>query len=154
MGWDEVIDRICQARLEPDWVVGEKAGYHPFTSWFILGELVRIVSGTPLPQYVRQHVFEPLGMVDSWIGMPAARYYEYGTRIATLIDTERPQRAPYRYCQRAGCDRLHSRRQWPRPDARAGNVLRNVALGRPAAGRAGAHRAIGPPDDHAGSAWG
>lgn len=102
MGWDAVIDRICQAKLEPGWTVGEKAGYHPFTSWFILGELVRIVSGTPLPQYVRQHLFEPLGMVDSWIGMPAARYYEYGTRIATLIDTERPQRAPYRYSNERG----------------------------------------------------
>ena len=30
--WDRVIAAICAARLEPRWVPGEIAGYHPLTS--------------------------------------------------------------------------------------------------------------------------
>ena len=43
--WEDIIERICRTRLEPRWVVGEKAGYHPGTSWFILAELVRRSDG-------------------------------------------------------------------------------------------------------------
>ncbi len=45
--WDEIIARLCRARLERGWVPGEKAGYHPFTSWYILGELVQRAAGRP-----------------------------------------------------------------------------------------------------------
>ncbi len=100
--WEEIIVRICAARLERDWVVGQKAGYHPFTSWYILGELVRIASGQPLPEYVRSRILKPLGMVDSWIGMPREQYRAYGDRMAKLIDTERPQHPPFRYANEQG----------------------------------------------------
>ena len=45
--WDQVIAAISAARLEPRWVVGETAGYHPLTSWYVLGELVRRLDGRP-----------------------------------------------------------------------------------------------------------
>ncbi|HTU25304.1 MAG TPA: serine hydrolase domain-containing protein, partial [Pirellulales bacterium] len=67
-----------------------------------LGELVRIVAGRPLPLVVREKVFEPLGMLDCWIGMPRAQWLAYGERIAKLIDTERPQHAPFRYANERG----------------------------------------------------
>jgi CubicO group peptidase (beta-lactamase class C family) len=101
-GWDEIIARICRAKVERDWVVGQTAGYHPFTSWYILGELVRIAAQQPLPTYVRQHVLEPLGMLDCWIGMPREQWRAYGNRVAKLIDTERPQHAPFRYANEQG----------------------------------------------------
>ena len=41
VGWDESIRRLCHACSVKDWVVGETAGYHPKSSWFILGELLR-----------------------------------------------------------------------------------------------------------------
>ena len=68
--WEEIIAKICRGRLEPRWVPGRTAGYHRMTSWFILGELVRRVDGRPFETYVRHAIFEPLGMPDSWIGMP------------------------------------------------------------------------------------
>ena len=27
--------------IEPRWIPGRTAGYHPFTSWFVLGEIIR-----------------------------------------------------------------------------------------------------------------
>jgi CubicO group peptidase (beta-lactamase class C family) len=64
--WDEIIARVCDAPIEPNWVVGEKAGYHAQTSWFVLGEVVRRLSGKPWEVYARDEVFEPVGMGNSY----------------------------------------------------------------------------------------
>lgn len=87
--WDEIIAFICSGRLEPRWVPGQKAGYHLASSWFILGELVRRVDGRPLRDYVRQEIFEPLAMLDSWIGMPRERFLAEGDRIGWMFNTEK-----------------------------------------------------------------
>lgn len=89
--WDQIIDKICHARLDPGWVPGETAGYHLVSSWFILGELVRRLDGRPFQEYVREELFGPLEMYDSWIGMPVARFRAYGDRIAPLYDTSAQQ---------------------------------------------------------------
>ena len=86
--WDENIERICQAKLEDGWKPGQKAGYHPSASWFILGEVVRRVDGRPFERYVREEIFEPLGMNDSWVGMPPERYRDYGDRIGIMHRVE------------------------------------------------------------------
>lgn len=36
----------------------------------ILGEIIHRVSGVPCADFARQEIFEPLGMVDSWLGLP------------------------------------------------------------------------------------
>lgn len=82
--WEEVLQKIYGRRLEPRWEPGEKAGYHLGSSWFVLGEAAQRLSGRPFPDFVRQEVFEPLGMEDCFIGMPGDRYegYEAEGRIA------------------------------------------------------------------------
>lgn len=82
--WDTVINEINAMRLERDWMPGQKAGYHPQSSWFVLGEIVRIVDGRSYSRYVREAIFEPIGMNDSWIGMPAERFDAYGDRISVM----------------------------------------------------------------------
>jgi len=84
--WDESIRRISARKLEPGWQPGQKAGYHTESSWFILGEVVRRASGTPFSSYVREKIFEPLGMSDSWIGMPENQPSAYGEQIAPMYD--------------------------------------------------------------------
>lgn len=86
--WDEIIATICKSRPEPRWTPGEKAGYHLSSSWFILGEVVRRVDGRSYSDYVRQEIFEPCGMDDCWVGMPAERYAAYGDRIGRMYGTE------------------------------------------------------------------
>jgi CubicO group peptidase (beta-lactamase class C family) len=82
--WDEVIAALANSRLEPRWVPGETAGYHPITSWYLLGELVRRLDGRPFDRYVREMIFEPIGMRDSWIGMPVEQFRAYGDRIGLM----------------------------------------------------------------------
>ena len=79
--WHEMIARICATPLETGWVPGEKAGYHLFSSWFVLGEIVRRIAGRPINQYVREMILEPLGMNDTWLGVPRERLAEYGERM-------------------------------------------------------------------------
>ncbi|HET9213006.1 MAG TPA: serine hydrolase domain-containing protein [Thermoanaerobaculia bacterium] len=88
--WEEIIAKICAMKPEPRWVPGQKAGYHQASSWFILGEVIRRVGGLPFSTYVRREIFEPLGMADSWIGMPTERYLEYwdAGRIGAMWATE------------------------------------------------------------------
>ena len=84
--WDNIIAQICDAEIEAGWIVGQTSGYHIAPSWYLLAEIVRRISsdGRPYSQYVREEILEPLGMRDTWIGMPAARWREYGDRIAPM----------------------------------------------------------------------
>ena len=84
----EIIRMICASGIEPGWVPGRRAGYHLSSSWYMLGEIVHRVSGRPINEYVREKLFEPLGMTDSWIGMPGGKYRDYGTRIGYMYNTE------------------------------------------------------------------
>jgi CubicO group peptidase (beta-lactamase class C family) len=88
--WEEIVAKICAMKPEPRWVPGQKAGYHQASSWFILGEVIRRVGGAPFSTYVRREIFEPLGMMDSWIGMPPERYQAYAAerRIGAMWKTE------------------------------------------------------------------
>jgi CubicO group peptidase (beta-lactamase class C family) len=88
--WEELIARIAGSRPEPRWPPGRRAGYHLASSWFVLGELVRRLDGRPFERYVREEMLEPLGMADSWIGMPAERLAAYGAagRLGFLYNTE------------------------------------------------------------------
>ncbi len=84
--WRGVLDAICDASLEAGWEPGKRAGYHPYSAWFLLGELVRRIDGRDFAQYVREEIFLPLGMPDCYVGMPAADYEAYSSagRIAEL----------------------------------------------------------------------
>ena len=85
--WDRVIAAVCAAKLEPRWIPGETAGYHPLTSWYILGEIVRRLDGRPFDRYVRDEIFLPTGMNDTWMGIPEERQRAYGDRFGQMHDT-------------------------------------------------------------------
>jgi len=93
--WEEIVARIAAMRPEPRWQPGHKAGYHLASSWFILGEVIARLSARPFSSFVRQEVLEPLGMLDSWIGMPSERFAAYAAagRIAPLWRTEQAPEA-------------------------------------------------------------
>ena len=85
--WDTIITAICDAT--PEWEAGEEGGYHTQTTWFLLGELVHLVDGRTIDQYVREEIFLPLGMTDSWLGMPPEVYrgYEQAGRLFEMPNT-------------------------------------------------------------------
>jgi CubicO group peptidase (beta-lactamase class C family) len=85
--WDEVVAGICAVEPEDGWEPGARAGYHLGCSMTMLAEVVRRVDGRPFERYVREEVFEPLGMDDCWVGMPPERHSDYGERIGTMHNT-------------------------------------------------------------------
>lgn len=86
--WAEVIAAICAAKPEDGWEIGRHAQYHPTSGMQILGEVVARVSGMPFERYIRKELFEPLGMKDSWVGMPADVFRGYGDRMGTMMNTD------------------------------------------------------------------
>ncbi|GAC1475493.1 MAG: serine hydrolase domain-containing protein [Isosphaeraceae bacterium] len=59
------IEEICA--LPPGFEPGTRFGYQSMGT-AMLGEIVRRVAGLSLPEFLRGHVFEPLGMVDTSLG--------------------------------------------------------------------------------------
>ncbi len=87
--WEETLQRVYSTPLEDDWGVGETAGYHVASSWFVLGELIRRIDGRSFSEYLRQEICEPLGMTDIWNGMSENAWQSYGDRIGRMEQLER-----------------------------------------------------------------
>ena len=92
--WSEIIERICQTRLEPNWIPGQRARYDATLNWFVLGEVIRRIDGRPYETFIRDEICLPLGMNDTWIGMPVGRYRDYGDRLGVLYQTDRTPAIP------------------------------------------------------------
>ena len=71
------------AREAPFWEPGTRNGYHALSMGWLLGELVRRVSGKSLGTFFRDEVAAPLGL-DFWIGLPE----EHEPRVARMIAAE------------------------------------------------------------------
>jgi CubicO group peptidase (beta-lactamase class C family) len=87
LDWDEQIARICAMPLETDWLSGQRAGYHIWATWQLLGEIVRRVSGKPVEEFVRQNIFQPLGMRDSALALSDSVIAHHQSPIAFVYDT-------------------------------------------------------------------
>lgn len=66
-GWHPVI-RALEAQ-KPLWQPGTEHMYHAHTFGFLVGELVRRISGKSLGTFFADEVVRPLGL-NSWIGLP------------------------------------------------------------------------------------
>jgi CubicO group peptidase (beta-lactamase class C family) len=89
--WDQTIARICAFPIEDDWRVGETAGYHVSSSWYILGELIQRMDpqGRSFSQYLREEICQPLGMVETWNGMPEDFRTQNSERIGEMSQLEK-----------------------------------------------------------------
>jgi CubicO group peptidase (beta-lactamase class C family) len=67
--WDPVIDAL--AAQEPFWEPGTAHGYHALTYGYLVGEVVRRISGRSLGTFFAEEVAGPLGL-EFFIGLPAA----------------------------------------------------------------------------------
>ncbi len=79
--WNKVVNTL--AAQKPWWEPGTKSGYHAFTHGYLLGELVRRVTGKSLGTYFREEVAIPLN-ADFNIGFSE----EHDSRVAELIPPE------------------------------------------------------------------
>jgi len=94
LAWNPVVEAI--AAQAPIWEPGKHHGYHPRTFGWILGELVRRVTGRSLGQFFAEQVARPLGL-DFYIGLGA----EHEHRVAELLAPSPPSNAIARKAQQA-----------------------------------------------------
>lgn len=81
--WDVMTSAL--AAQKPWWTPGTKHGYHAMTFGYLVGELVRRVSGQSLGNYFREHIAEPLG-ADFYIGFSGV----HDARTSDLFASPRP----------------------------------------------------------------
>ncbi len=94
-GWSETVQRVCSAEPEPSWVPGHKAAYHASCTWHILGEVLRRITSQTYSDYVRENIFEPAGMRDSFFSSPQALWKSRASSTAPLWVTERQPPTPH-----------------------------------------------------------
>jgi CubicO group peptidase (beta-lactamase class C family) len=82
--WDDVVGRL--AAEAPFWEPGTRHGYHALTFGFLVGEVVRRVSGRSLGRFVADEIASPLGL-DLYIGLPEGE----ADRVARLVPPPDPQ---------------------------------------------------------------
>ncbi|HEX7135210.1 MAG TPA: serine hydrolase domain-containing protein [Iamia sp.] len=81
--WDDVTARL--AAEAPFWAPGTRHGYHALTFGFLVGEVVRRVTGQPIGEWLAAEVARPLDL-DLWIGLPDTEH----ERVATLLPPAPP----------------------------------------------------------------
>jgi CubicO group peptidase (beta-lactamase class C family) len=83
LDWDYVIDAL--ERQAPVWEPGTQHGYHATTFGWLVGEVIRRVTGLSIGSFVQRELSIPLGL-DLWIGLPADQH----DRVAPLEVIEFP----------------------------------------------------------------
>jgi CubicO group peptidase (beta-lactamase class C family) len=81
--WDGMVDTLA-AEL-PFWEPGTRSGYHGLTFGFLVGEVIRRVSGGDLGSFFQAEVAGPLGL-DFYLGLPE----ELEPRVAHVIPPDPP----------------------------------------------------------------
>ncbi|MFK7801434.1 MAG: serine hydrolase domain-containing protein [Anaerolineae bacterium] len=83
--WDMAAKAV--AELEAEYEPGSKTAYHALNYGFILGEIIRRVTGKPVEQYMEDYIFHPLRMKNSWLGLPRSE----NKRAAELYSISKDQ---------------------------------------------------------------
>ncbi|WP_457307148.1 serine hydrolase domain-containing protein, partial [Polaromonas sp. P5_E6] len=78
---DEAADGVsgpqAVAAQRPEWEPGTDHGYHAQTYSWLVGELVRRVTGRTVGRWVAEEIARPLGL-DFWFGIPADEAHRVG----------------------------------------------------------------------------
>jgi CubicO group peptidase (beta-lactamase class C family) len=76
--WEPMIHAL--ERQKPSWEPGTAHGYHAITYGYLVGEVVRRITGKSIGTYFHDEIAQPLGL-DCWIGLPASEE----SRVANLV---------------------------------------------------------------------
>ncbi len=79
LDWDHMVDAL--AASPPAYPPGTANGYHAITYGWLVGEIVRRVSGVPVDEFVQKELAAPLGLDGLHIGAPPEERH----RVARLL---------------------------------------------------------------------
>lgn len=84
LAWDPVVDAL--AAQAPVWEPGSAHGYHAVTYGWLVGEVVRRITGKSLGTFFAEEVAGPLDL-EFWIGLPD----DQQDRVAPLVTWSQPK---------------------------------------------------------------
>jgi len=67
--WDYVVSTLEKVR--PIFEPGKLIAYHPRNFGWVIAELVQRIDGRPFRQFLQEEITGPLGMNDTYVGLPA-----------------------------------------------------------------------------------
>ncbi len=70
LDWEQMTRLLAEAT--PAWDVGSRSGYHALTYGYLVGEVIRRVTGLTVDENLQREIVEPLGVADMYIGAPPA----------------------------------------------------------------------------------
>jgi len=76
--WDKITDLL--AAQKPWWTPGSVTGYHAITQGFLIGEIVRRITGQSIGEFFQTEIARPL-QADFFIGVPLSEF----PRISDLV---------------------------------------------------------------------
>ena len=87
LAWDPAVEAL--AAQAPEWEPGTAHGYHAVTYGWLVGEVIRRVTGRSVGRFVADELAGPLGL-DLWVGLPD----EQQARVAPLTNRGLRRRRP------------------------------------------------------------
>lgn len=76
--WDKVVTLL--AEQAPWWEPGTASGYHAITQGYLIGEIVRRVSGKSIGTFFSEEIAKPLDS-DFYIGVPDSEFHRVGNLV-------------------------------------------------------------------------
>lgn len=70
LDWNNMVKLLAEA--EPAWEVGTRSAYHALTYGYLVGEVIRRVTGLTVNDALQREIVEPLGIGQMYIGAPPA----------------------------------------------------------------------------------
>ena len=70
LDWNNMVKLLAEA--EPAWEVGTRSAYHALTYGYLVGEVIRRVTGLTVNEALQREIVEPLGVGQMYIGAPPA----------------------------------------------------------------------------------
>lgn len=88
--WDAIVTWL--ADVEPMCAPGETSMYHSLSYGYLIANIVRLTDPQhrPFGQFMQDELFRPLGIHDTWFGLPGSEEH----RVATLTWGAHPPAAP------------------------------------------------------------
>ncbi|MFC7383179.1 serine hydrolase domain-containing protein [Sphaerisporangium rhizosphaerae] len=85
IAWEPMVTALAAQR--PFWEPGTDHGYHGHTYGWLVGEVVRRVTGRGIGTFLAEEIAAPLGL-DLWIGLPESERHRVSRIIAPSYDLD------------------------------------------------------------------
>jgi CubicO group peptidase (beta-lactamase class C family) len=123
--WADPARRLAHfASWELEWPPGSRFVYHGLSGMWVLAELITRVSGTDYREFIREQIFEPLGLENFYLGLPASK----SDRVAAVVPLGEPMSADEKAISPVDAPALDDE------TVAYGNLPENRAVGSPGGG--------------------